>query len=198
MILGKWFHLSSATLTSKRANSFLVSQGHYKQESNSGNKIFEAQIRRHKRLTSALILSLLEGRFRITYALCLTAVNNRKTIVWADFSCSYSVWVKLISLYFLINEDSLHSSNAVVSAESFHRRERQDDGKRHQFVFLVCSIPLPEELTLLISHQISWRLTFRLGKFHRLFDENMCSISFVNVFKPEAALQICMLPWTGT
>lgn len=94
MILGKLFHLSSATLISERADASLVSQGHYKQESNSRNKIFEAQIRRHKRLTSALICSLLEGRFRTTYALCLTSVNSRKTIVhivWADFSCSYSI-----------------------------------------------------------------------------------------------------------
>lgn len=123
-ILGKLFHLSSATLISERANASLVSQGHYKQEFNSGNKIFEAQIGRHKRLTSALILSPLKGRFRTTYALCLIAVNGRKTItqiVWADFSCSYSVQVKLISLFLLINEDSLHSSDSTVSAESFHR-----------------------------------------------------------------------------
>lgn len=124
MILGKLFHLSSAILIFERANASLVSQGHYKQESNSRSKIFEAQIRRHKRLTSALILSLLEGRFRTTYALCLTAANGRKPsihTVWADFSCSYSIRVKLISLYLFINEDSLHSSNSVVSAESFHR-----------------------------------------------------------------------------
>lgn len=101
-----------------------------------------------KRLTSALILLPLEGKVRTTYTLCVTAVNGRQTMIHiarADFSCSYFVWVKLISFFLLINEDSLwllrlHCFCWIIP-------QLRIDGERHQFVSLVCSIPLPEELT---------------------------------------------------
>lgn len=127
VIRGKLFHLSSAGLISERDNASLVSHGHYKAEIQQWKWDFWGpDSETDKRLTSAPIFWPLEGRLRTTYTLCIPAVNVGKpwyTQSGLIFPALISGWVKLIYFFLLINENSLHCSDCIASAEWFHSWE---------------------------------------------------------------------------